>query len=246
MFYINNKSVSIIIAFGLLLTLPSYSQNVFNNPKESTGKSILNNTINNNPNSKTAKIICAKVYIKNGDYLEAENLLMQVLEEDPNNSKANKLLKDLNKLYSTHIEDKNTSDNEEIKKVEAIPSQIEQPIIKNDKKLEIAEVTQLKPTHARPVETNKGKLPTKEEILKRAKARKQAESDISEDNVMPLAIQAPKIGKVKTTNISEEPKATEKTDFIEPITIAPQASEEDLEPGNNLPEKKTLKIKKNP
>ena len=99
MLYIKNKYLLYIIASSLLISLPSYSQNVFSPKKESAADSILNNTISNNPNSKTAKIICAKVYIKNGNYLEAEKLLMLVLEEDPNNTKANKLLKELNSLY---------------------------------------------------------------------------------------------------------------------------------------------------
>ena len=129
----NYKSLALIISSGLLLSLPGYSQNIFQaKPKESASDSILNSTISNNPNSKTAKIICAKVYIKNGKYLEAEQLLMQLLEEDPSNEKANKLLKDLNKMFSNDIVKENT---EEQEKTVDTPIQIE-PLKSNDSSIE--------------------------------------------------------------------------------------------------------------
>ena len=66
-------------------------------------ENILEKTLANNPKSKTAKLCCAKVYLKNGNFKEAENLLMQILEEEPGHKKANQLLKELNEAYSEHI-----------------------------------------------------------------------------------------------------------------------------------------------
>ncbi len=249
MLNIKNKYLLYIIASTFLSSLPCYSQNVFaeaNNSKssDSAGMRILQNTLSNNPNSITAKITCAKVYMKNENYAEAEELIMQVLEKEPTNSKANKLLKELNKLYSNHIDNLNNPETSEIKAVTAIPSKVEQPVEEEkpiEKKIE-EKPKQIEPiiSQSKKEEINKFKLPTKEEILKRAKAKKQAESIPTDNNDMPMAIQAPKVGKLKTANISEEPKATEKSDFIEPIIITPQTSDEEISTKEFQPEKKTL------
>lgn len=238
----NYKSLALIISSGLLLSLPCYSQNVFQaKQKESAADSILNSTVSNNPNSKTAKIICAKVYIKNGKYLEAEQLLMQVLEEDPSNEKANKLLKDLNKLFSNDIIKESTEEPE----IEAdAPIQIE-PLKSSDSSIEklnkpAPSITVTKTEKPKPVQEKTVKLPTKEEILKRAKERKQAEEKNSESSNAPLAIQAPNISS-KATHISNNQEEKQSKDFKEPITIAPMISEEEnLSDNPELPEKKTL------
>ena len=133
MFYNNYKSLTFIFLCSLLLSTPSYSQNVFANSQKSEKSNsaafiILQNTLKNNPDSITAKLACAKVYMKNENYAEAEELIMQVLEKEPTNSKANKLLKELNKLYSNHIDNLNNPETSEIKAVTAIPSKVEQPV----------------------------------------------------------------------------------------------------------------------
>ncbi|MBQ2591770.1 MAG: tetratricopeptide repeat protein [Candidatus Riflebacteria bacterium] len=249
MFYNNYKSLTFILLCSLLLSTPSYSQNVFANSQKSEKSNsaafkILQNTLKNNPDSITAKLACAKVYMKNENYAEAEELIMQVLEKEPTNSKANKLLKELNKLYSNHIDNLNNPETSEIKAVTAIPSKVEQPVEEEkpiEKKIE-EKPKQIEPiiSQSKKEEINKFKLPTKEEILKRAKAKKQAESIPTDNNDMPMAIQAPKVGKLKTANISEEPKATEKSDFIEPIIITPQTSDEEISTKEFQTEKKTL------
>lgn len=238
----NFKSLALIISSGLLLSLPCYSQNIFQaKPKESAADSILNSTVSNNPNSKTAKIICAKVYVKNGKYLEAEQLLMQVLEEDPSNEKANKLLKELNKKFSNDILMEST---EEQEKAADTPIQIE-PLRSSDSSIEnlnkpAPSISVTKTEKSKPVQEKTIKLPTKEEILKRAKARKQAEEKASEESNSPLAIQAPNISS-KATQIINKQEENKSEDFIEPITIAPKVSEEEnLSDNSELPEKKTL------
>ena len=253
MLYIKNKYLLYIIASSLLIPLPSYSQNVFSPKKDSAADSILNNTISNNPNSKTAKIICAKVYIKNGNYLEAEKLLMLVLEEDPNNTKANKLLKELNSLY------KNT-DNQTFEtdyninnipvpqvidtKEEPAIIQEEKPVDKKTSILNDEKIEKLISKNKDKKENLNVKLPTKEEILKRAKARKLAEkkeeSQSIEDNDAPLAIQAPSKNHKNVTHITDEDKSSnDKVDYIEPIIIEPISNNNTSE-NFGLPEKKTL------
>ena len=258
----NFKSIAFIIT-SALLSLPCYSQNVFveaNKTKTSNSAAmrILQNTLSNNPKSITAKLACARVYIKNGNYKEAEDLIMMVLEEDPNNTKANKLLKELNQQYSTHIDEFKDDYNSEIKTVSAIPSQVEKPIEKpveqpieqktiSPKLSEPIEIQKVEEKNSKDLsvkqeESNTIKLPTKEEILKKARARKQAKEQSIENDNLPIAIQAPNKGKTKEVKITQEVENQDKTEFIEPITISPQIKEEQKSVNqSSLLEKKTPK-----
>ncbi|MBQ3644324.1 MAG: tetratricopeptide repeat protein [Candidatus Riflebacteria bacterium] len=252
MLYIKNKYLLYIIASSLLISLPSYSQNVFSPKKESAADSILNNTISNNPNSKTAKIICAKVYIKNGNYLEAEKLLMLVLEEDPNNTKANKLLKELNSLYkNTDNQTFETDYNLNNIPVPQVVDTKEEPAIIQEEKpvdnkssiLNDERIEKLISKNKDKKENVTVKLPTKEEILKRAKARKLAEKKEESqqtDNIdAPMAIQAPSKNHNRVNQVKEDNSSKEKDDYIEPIIIEP-ISENNTSENFSLPEKKTL------
>ena len=252
MLYIKNKYLLYIIASSLLISLPSYSQNVFSPKKDSAADSILNNTISNNPNSKTAKIICAKVYIKNGNYLEAEKLLMLVLEEDPNNTKANKLLKELNSLYkNTDNQTFETDYNLNNIPVPQVVDTKEEPAIIQEEKpvdnkssiLNDERIEKLISKNKDKKENVTVKLPTKEEILKRAKARKLAEKKEESqqtDNIdAPMAIQAPSKNHNRVNQVKEDNSSKEKDDYIEPIIIEP-ISENNTSENFSLPEKKTL------
>ena len=251
MFHSNYKSIAFIIYSGLLLSLPCYAQNVF--AEASKGKSsdsaamrVLQNTLSNNPESITAKITCAKVYMKNEKYAEAEELIIQVLEKDPDNPKALKLLKDLNKIFSNDIKKEKP---EEPEKTIVTPIQIE-PVKSADSSVEklnkpAPNIAVTKTEKPKPVQEKQNKLPTKEEILKRARARKQAEENNSESSNAPLAIQAPSISS-KATQISNKQTENQSEDFIEPIIITPKISEEEnLSDNSELPEKKTLILMKN-
>ncbi len=251
MLYIKNKYLFYIIASTFLISVPCYSQNVFaeaNNKKttNSAAMRVLQNTLSNNPNSITAKIACARVYMKNENYAEAEQLIMQILEEDPSNAKANKLLKELNKIFSNDIKKEKP---EEPTNTIDTPIQIE-PLKSSDSSVEklnkpAPNIAVTKTEKQKFNEEKPNKLPTKEEILKRAKARKQAEEKDSENINAPLAIQAPKISN-KATKIKNQQTDSQSEDFIEPITITPKISEdENLSDNSSLPEKKTLIYLKN-
>lgn len=92
---------------SLLLCNPLYSQSM---PADEGGldengmaMTIMKNTLANNPNSKIAKITCAKVLLKNGNRQEAEALLLQVLEMDPTNRSANKILREMNARNQSEV-----------------------------------------------------------------------------------------------------------------------------------------------
>ncbi|MBR4569873.1 MAG: tetratricopeptide repeat protein [Candidatus Riflebacteria bacterium] len=250
MLNIKNKYLHYIIASTFLLSLSCYSQNVFaeaNNNKQtnSAAMKVLQNTLSNNPNSITAKLACARVYMKNEKYAEAEELIMQILEDDPNNAKANKLLKELNKIFSNNI--KKEEPEEPTKAIET-PIQIE-PQKSSDSSEQLNKpapnVAVTKTEKTKTVKEKQIKLPTKEEILQRAKARRQAEEKNLENTNAPLAIQAPKISN-KAAKITNQQTDSQSEDFIEPITITPKISEdENLSDNSSLPEKKTLIYLKN-
>ena len=251
MLNIKNKYLLYIIASTFLSSLPCYSQNVFaeaNNSKssDSAGMRILQNTLSNNPESITAKITCAKVYMKNEKYAEAEELIIQILEKDPDNPKALKLLKDLNKLYSSNIQ---KDINEEKENKADAPIQLE-PLESSDYSIEklnkpAPKLTEEKIEKPQPIEPKQIKLPTKEEILKKARAKKQAEEKSSESSNAPVAIQAPNISN-KSVHIKAEPLEPKSEDYIEPIVITPFSNEEQTASDDSLTsEKKTLKNRKN-
>lgn len=119
-----NKTLYIILTASLLLAHPCFSQNGYDdilkvNKSDAAALKVLQNAVLNNPNSKSAKLTCAKVYMKNDRFKEAEELLMLVLEEDPTNKKANQLLIELNTKIS------NSKNN--LKKVE--PKKFTEPIL---------------------------------------------------------------------------------------------------------------------
>lgn len=97
----NNKKIITTAIGGLLLCTPLYSQPLteeISDSIKSTGDQILIDTVANNPNSKIAKLCCARVYIKHGQYDEAEELVQSVLNQAPNYKQAQKLLEDLKTL----------------------------------------------------------------------------------------------------------------------------------------------------
>ena len=140
-------------------------------PDNTSSSKILENTLSNNPKSKTAKLCCAKVYLKNGDFKEAENLIMQVLEEEPTHKKANQLLKELNKSYSKHIENERASSN--LSEVTPEPVDI---IIEKEQTIQETPIIANSSPEIKQQNDKTFKLPTKEELLKKAKERKLAES----------------------------------------------------------------------
>ena len=97
----NSKKIITTAIGGLLLCTPLYSQPLteeISDSIKSTGDQILIDTVANNPNSKIAKLCCARVYIKHGQYDEAEELVKSVLNQTPNYKQAQKLLEDLKTL----------------------------------------------------------------------------------------------------------------------------------------------------
>lgn len=88
-------SASII---ALLSCFPAYSQEPSGLKEDSLALKILQNTLSKNPNSKVAKLSCAKVYIKSGNYKESEQLLKEVLSQDPDNKSAKNMLGELNAI----------------------------------------------------------------------------------------------------------------------------------------------------
>jgi predicted Zn-dependent protease len=89
----NTKLIFLLIIIGSLSNF-AYSNDLQNeiNSNDNMSEKVLQNTLANNPNSKTAKLLCAKIYIKNQKYNDAEKLIRQVLDEDPNNIKAQKII----------------------------------------------------------------------------------------------------------------------------------------------------------
>ena len=119
---------------SLLLCNPLYSQNM---PADEGGldengmaMTIMKNTLANNPNSKIAKITCAKVLLKNGNRQEAEALLLQVLEMDPTNRSANKILREMNAGNQSEVPQFQEAPNAPEIPVE--PAYIEEPVQAED------------------------------------------------------------------------------------------------------------------
>ena len=99
----NPKRIDKIVFYSavtsLLLCSPVYSQQSINDSglnENSLAMRLMRSTLSNNPNSKFAKISCAKVMLKNGNIKDAEEILLKLLKEDPLNSKANMLLNEVN------------------------------------------------------------------------------------------------------------------------------------------------------
>ena len=238
--------ISILLGSNLLLASTSYSQQeafsyLTANNSNSASTKIIQNTLANNPKSKTAKLCCAKVYLKNGDYKEAEELIMQVLEEDPSHKKANQLLKELNKSYTKHIENNTTN----ITTIEEAPKQENFLVQYNDPKpvsasnpittieTKIQEPPKIK-IETKPNNNKSVKLPTKEEILKKAKEKKQSkEKNIVSSNTKPVEKTESFTQPVVATPLANS-NVYDKNDFIEPIIIdkpldAPSEEEVDSE-----------------
>ena len=94
-----------------MLCAPCYSEEPLTTDSDvyrGVGYQFLKNTIANNPNSKIAKICCARVHLQNGDVQEAKDLIMAVLKQDPSNKSANSLLKTINGestvIYSEEVD----------------------------------------------------------------------------------------------------------------------------------------------
>ena len=246
------NKIILLIGLSLLISPSSYSsQESFNSLSTNNhSKKILEKTIANNPKSKTAKICCAKVYLKNSDYKEAENLIMQVLEEDPSNTKANNLLKELNDKYTKHIEKKNIFSPIEQEPIQdSYKIEEKKPIIVENKKeqkkpkeiIKVKEkdnqiITKYEPKPKQ--EKNNKKLPSKEEILKKAKERKLAESKQEIDNSTNkndsiVAVQIndkealPIVSAAPLLNDSPSSSENNNNELIEPIII-------DKSPDENL------------
>ncbi len=258
-----NNKIFLLIGLSLLITQTSYSNQESFIPLSSNNhsKKILENTIANNPNSKTAKICCAKVYLKNGDYKEAENLIMQVLEEEPSNVKANNLLKELNEKYTKHIEKKNIfAPIEQEPKQETYIIEEKTPLVIEKKKENVKENIKEKEKEKqiiqkydpKPKQENRNKLPTKEEILKKAKEKKLAESKQNinkpankiESDVVEIQINdkdtLPIVSATPLPNYSPSSDENDSKELIEPIIIDKSS---DLNLSNtNENEKKKLNL----
>ena len=170
-------------------TTKSYAEEFKCLKPNNTSSNILEKTLAKNPKSKTAKLCCAKVYLKNGDFKEAENLLMQILEEDPSHKKANQLLKELNEAYSKHINNESLSETLTVVTPEPIDIIIEKEQTPPDNQIPNKVLTEEKKQDEKTY-----KLPTKEELLKKAKERKLAETKASTSKP------TPKIDEKKQSN----------------------------------------------
>ena len=255
MLYNKTKILTFIICSNLLLASASFSQENIETSDSASDK-ILQNTISNNPNSKTAKILCAKVYLKNNQFKQAEELIMQVLEEDHENIKANALLKELNNKYNKHIEKTvsteernnliyNTEKQENIiAKTEEIKSLVNKTEEQNNgfsKTEEKKESKIINDVLLKRIPQNKPiiKMPTKEEILKKAKEKKIQEKkpdnfDLPSNNAKSEIIQNNSDNLPKEISITIPNKETKETNkennFKEtlPITVAEPLNNQNL------------------
>lgn len=237
---------------SLLLCNPLYSQSM---PADEGGldengmaMTIMKNTLANNPNSKIAKITCAKVLLKNGNRREAEELLLQVLEMDPLNKSANKILKELNNGSMPEVPQvhETPTENDYVEPVQpqfvevpvtpatdfAAATEVTEPVANNvveqlpevppeapviDEAPVIAAIDAPAPVST-PAPASALSLPSKDEILKRAKEKaiqKFAETKAEKEGVPVNQVTA-------ELNAAEEAKASTKTaiaDLIEPITL---------------------------
>ena len=211
------------LCFIFPTTTKSYADNFkCLKPDNTSSSKILENTLSNNPKSKTAKLCCAKVYLKNGDFKEAENLIMQVLEEEPTHKKANQLLKELNKSYSKHIENERASSN--LTEVTPEPVDI---IIEKEQTIQETPIIANSSPEIKQQNDKTFKLPTKEELLKKAKERKLAESKAT--NSKPTKNNKDK----KNTKTPSNKKEESLVPIVSTTPLSQPISDSDAESENN-------------
>ncbi len=243
---------------SLLLCNPLYSQSM---PAEESGldengmaMTIMKNTLANNPNSKIAKITCAKVLLKNGHRREAEELLLQVLEMDPLNKSANKILKELNNgnmpefpqaseapVDNQYVEQEQpqyvevpvspSTDLTEATEVPAVTEPIANTVVEQlpqapevppeapviDESPAIAAIEAPAPVST-PAPTSALTLPSKDEILRRAKEKaiqKFAEAKAEKEGI-PVEQAASELTAAEEAKTATKPEIV---DLIEPITL---------------------------
>lgn len=167
----NTKLIFLLIIIGSLSNF-AYSNDLQNeiNSNDNMSEKVLQNTLANNPNSKTAKLLCAKIYIKNKKYNDAEKLIRQVLDEDPNNIKAQKLINEINH----HSHNKDYKDESVIKEKKELTTITTKP----------ESIT--KETTQNNSDNKIKKLPSKSEILKRAKENNKKTDEPLAINPVPV------------------------------------------------------------
>ena len=175
-----DNNLLLIICASLLIYNSSYAEENYTellkiNRNDAAAVKILQNAVSNNPNSKSAKIVCAKVYMKNGRYKEAENLLMLVLEEDPTNIKANKLLIELNNLVTNNS---SNSEGEFHHKIEPIFDENEESFfVKDDENTNTLSI--IKNNNISKLDNKTEKLPSTQDIINKAKEKINSENNTS-------------------------------------------------------------------